>query len=82
MNSSKIREGKNFFFNGGFYLPKKKQTPSLDVDQKNLLDDKVAAFRKNNFEDNHIRIVTPNGAQGQKKKTIHLLFETLTIWSI
>ncbi len=46
-------------------MPKNKQTPSSEVDQKKLLDDKVEAARKNNFEDDHVRRVTPNGAQGQ-----------------
>ncbi|MEH7083015.1 hypothetical protein V7139_09810 [Neobacillus drentensis] len=46
-------------------MPKNKQTPSPEVDQKQLLNDKVDTLRKNNFEDNHIRRVTPNGAQGQ-----------------
>jgi hypothetical protein len=46
-------------------LSKKKLTPSPEVDQKKLLDDKVDKLRKNNFEDDHIRRVTQNGAQGQ-----------------
>jgi hypothetical protein len=40
-------------------------TPSSQVDQKKLLNDKVKASQKNNFEDNHVRRGTPNGAQGQ-----------------
>ncbi|WP_281352564.1 hypothetical protein [Cytobacillus depressus] len=35
------------------------------VDQKQLLEDKVEELRKNNFEDQHVRRVTSNGAQGQ-----------------
>ena len=46
-------------------MSKDKNTPSPEVDQKKLLNDKVDALRKNNFEDNHVRRVTPNGAQGQ-----------------
>jgi hypothetical protein len=46
-------------------MSKNKHTPSSEVDQKKLLDDKVEAARKNNFEDDHVRRVTPNGAQGQ-----------------
>lgn len=46
-------------------MSKDKHTPSSEVDQKKLLNDKVDELRKNNFEDNHIRRVTPNGAQGQ-----------------
>jgi hypothetical protein len=46
-------------------MSKPKQTPSSQVDQKKLLDDKVEALRKNNFEDDHVRRVTQNGAQGQ-----------------
>ncbi|WP_169802716.1 hypothetical protein [Neobacillus soli] len=46
-------------------MPKNKQTPSPEVNQKKLLDDKVEALRKNNFEDGHVRKVTQNGAQGQ-----------------
>ncbi|WP_313799776.1 hypothetical protein [Cytobacillus sp.] len=46
-------------------MSKNKQTPSAEVDQKKLLNDKVDALRKNNFEDGHVRRVTSNGAQGQ-----------------
>jgi hypothetical protein len=46
-------------------MSKKKNTPSSEVDQKQLLNDKVENARKNNFEDDHTRRVTPNGAQGQ-----------------
>jgi len=46
-------------------MPKRKQTPSPEVDQKKLLNDKVKALRENNFEDDHSRRVTPNGADGQ-----------------
>ncbi|MBY0121517.1 hypothetical protein [Bacillus sp. S/N-304-OC-R1] len=46
-------------------MTKNKQTPSSQVDQKKLLDDKVEASRKNNFEDDHVRKVTTSGAQGQ-----------------
>lgn len=46
-------------------MSKIKQTPSAKVDQKKLLTDKVEALRKNNFEDDHVRRVTSNGAQGQ-----------------
>jgi hypothetical protein len=46
-------------------MSKNKQTPSPEVDQKKLLNDKVNELRKNNFEDDHVRRVTPNGAQGQ-----------------
>jgi hypothetical protein len=44
-------------------MSKKKFTPSSDVDQKKLLNDKVENARKN--EDDHVRRVTPNGGQGQ-----------------
>ena len=46
-------------------MAKKKQTPSSQVDQKQLLEDKVEDLRNNNFERNHVRRVTSNGAQGQ-----------------
>ncbi|MBU8878297.1 hypothetical protein BGM26_04760 [Bacillus sp. FJAT-29790] len=46
-------------------MSKNKQTPSEEVDQKKLLNDKVEALRKNNFENNHVRRVTSNGADGQ-----------------
>ncbi len=50
---------------GGFRMTKKKLTPSSEVDQKKLLNDKVKALRDNNFEDTHTRRVTSNGADGQ-----------------
>jgi hypothetical protein len=46
-------------------MAKKKQSPSPQVDQKKLLDDKVKQARANNFEDDHVRRVTQNGADGQ-----------------
>lgn len=46
-------------------MAKKKFTPSPEVDQKKLLNNKVDDLRKNNFEDDHVRRGTPNGAQGQ-----------------
>ena len=46
-------------------MSRKTDTPSTQVDQKKLLNDKVEELRKNNFEDDHVRRVTPNGAQGQ-----------------
>lgn len=46
-------------------MTEKKQTPSPEVDQKKLLNDKVEALRRNNFEDKHVRRGTPNGADGQ-----------------
>ncbi|MGG1396753.1 hypothetical protein ABE288_02700 [Bacillus salipaludis] len=46
-------------------MSKKKFTPSPEVDQKQLLNDKVEKLRENNFEDNHVRRGTPNGADGQ-----------------
>lgn len=46
-------------------MSKKRQTPSPQVDQKKLLNDKVEAARENNFEDDHVRRGTPNGADGQ-----------------
>jgi hypothetical protein len=46
-------------------MSKKKYTPSTEVDQKQLLNDKVENARKNNFEGDHTRRVTPNGGQGQ-----------------
>jgi len=48
-----------------FQLSKDKQTPSSQVDQKKLINDKVKELRKNNFEDTHTRRVTSNGADGQ-----------------
>jgi hypothetical protein len=46
-------------------VSKKNNTPSDQVDQKELLEDKVEAARKNNFEEDHVRKVTTSGAQGQ-----------------
>lgn len=46
-------------------MTKDKQTPSPQVDQKKLLEDKVEKARANNFEDDHIRRVTISGAQGE-----------------
>lgn len=46
-------------------MTKNKQTPSPEVDQKKLVNDKVEALRENNFEDKHVRRVTNSGAQGQ-----------------
>lgn len=46
-------------------MSKDKQTPSTEVDQKKLLNDKVKKARQNNFEDDHIRKVTVSGAQGE-----------------
>ncbi len=46
-------------------MSKKKNQPSSEVDQKKLVDDKAKESRENNFEDNHIRRVTLNGADGQ-----------------
>ncbi|MCV9888482.1 hypothetical protein [Metabacillus halosaccharovorans] len=46
-------------------MSKKKNSPSSEVDQKKLVEDKAKAARENNFEDQHIRRVTPNGADGQ-----------------
>ena len=46
-------------------MSRPKQTPSPQVDQKKLLDDKVKKSRANGFEDDHVRRVTPNGADGQ-----------------
>ncbi|MEH7547228.1 hypothetical protein FB550_12115 [Neobacillus bataviensis] len=46
-------------------MSKDKQTPSTEVDQKKLLNDKVEKARQNNFEDDHIRKVTVSGAQGE-----------------
>jgi hypothetical protein len=46
-------------------VSKDKQTPSRQVDQKKLLNDKVQAQRANNFDDGHVRRVTLNGADGQ-----------------
>ncbi|MCM3162961.1 hypothetical protein KDJ21_015390 [Metabacillus litoralis] len=46
-------------------MSKKKNTPSSEVDQKKLVDDKAKKLRENGFEDDHIRRVTLNGADGQ-----------------
>ncbi|WP_204166751.1 hypothetical protein [Bacillus sp. CGMCC 1.16541] len=46
-------------------MSKKKNTPSTEVDQKKLVDDKAAEMRSNNYEDDHVRNVTINGANGQ-----------------
>ncbi|WP_299093082.1 hypothetical protein [uncultured Metabacillus sp.] len=46
-------------------MPKDKQTPSQEVDQKQIINDKVEKLRNNNFEDDHVRKVTQNGADGQ-----------------
>lgn len=46
-------------------MSKRDQTPSPEVDQKKLLNDKVKKLKENNFEDNHVRRVTSNGADGQ-----------------
>ncbi len=46
-------------------MAKKKYTPSSEVDQKKLLIDKVNKSRANNFQDDHTRRVTSNGADGQ-----------------
>lgn len=46
-------------------MAKPKQTPSPQVDQKKLLDDKVEKARQNHFEDDHIRRVSQPGAQGE-----------------
>ena len=46
-------------------MSKKRMQPSPEVDQKKLLDDKVKKSRANGFEDNHVRRVSPNGADGQ-----------------
>ncbi|MGM0873838.1 MAG: hypothetical protein ACQEWV_03385 [Bacillota bacterium] len=46
-------------------MTKKKQTPSPEVDQKQLINDKVEALRENNYEDDHVRKVTVSGADGQ-----------------
>lgn len=32
-------------------VPKNKQTPSSQVDQKQVVDDKAKALRENNYED-------------------------------
>ncbi|WP_187143727.1 hypothetical protein [Bacillus tuaregi] len=46
-------------------MTKKKLTPSAEVDQKKLINDKVKALRNQNFEDTHTRRITSNGADGQ-----------------
>jgi hypothetical protein len=40
-------------------------TPSKEVDQKELLNDKVEKARKNNFEGDHIRKTSPTGVPNQ-----------------
>ncbi|GLH62435.1 MULTISPECIES: hypothetical protein [Parageobacillus] len=44
-------------------MANKKQTPSSLVDQKQLVNDEAKAMREKG--DQHIRRVTPNGADGQ-----------------
>jgi hypothetical protein len=44
-------------------MANKKQTPSSVVDQKQLVNDKAKSARETG--DQHIRRVTPNGADGQ-----------------
>jgi len=44
-------------------MANKKQTPSAIVDQKQLVNAKAKAMREHG--DEHIRRVTPNGADGQ-----------------
>ncbi|CAM4159603.1 hypothetical protein NSQ51_07875 [Geobacillus sp. FSL K6-0789] len=44
-------------------MANKKQTPSSIVDQKQLVNDKAKAMQERG--DEHIRRVTPNGADGQ-----------------
>jgi hypothetical protein len=63
--SKQNKRAKNNDIKGGTKMSKDKVTPSSQVDQKKLLNDKVEASRKNNFEDDHVRRGTPNGAQGQ-----------------
>jgi hypothetical protein len=46
-------------------MSQKKTTPSNEVDQKKIVDDKVKELRERNFEDKHIRKVTISGADGQ-----------------
>lgn len=46
-------------------MPKNKQTPSSQVDQKQVVDDKAKALRENNYEDGHVRKITQSGADGQ-----------------
>jgi hypothetical protein len=58
------KKGKYSFYRR-IKMSKKKNTPSSEVDQKQLLNDKVENARKNNFEDDHTRRVTPNGGQGE-----------------
>lgn len=46
-------------------MSRKNQTPSKEVDQKELLDDKVKKARENNFEGDHIRQTSPTGVPNQ-----------------
>ncbi|MED4205038.1 hypothetical protein [Neobacillus mesonae] len=46
-------------------MAKKKHVTSIVADQKKLLDDKVEAAREDHFNNNQIRKVTQNGADGQ-----------------
>lgn len=46
-------------------MTKKDQTPSNQVDQKALLNEKVEKARENNFEGNHIRQTSPGGVPRQ-----------------
>jgi hypothetical protein len=48
-----------------FIMSKKDQTPSNQVDQKALLNDKVQKARENNFEGDHIRQTSPGGVPRQ-----------------
>jgi hypothetical protein len=46
-------------------LSKKKLTPSQEVDQSKLVDDKAAKLRKNGNEAEHAHQKTLGGAQGE-----------------
>ncbi|MFC0271957.1 hypothetical protein ACFFIX_10890 [Metabacillus herbersteinensis] len=46
-------------------MTKKDQTPSPQVDQKALLNDKVEKARANNYETDHIRQTSQPGATNQ-----------------
>ncbi|MDF0726344.1 hypothetical protein PY093_06395 [Cytobacillus sp. S13-E01] len=46
-------------------MSRKTQTPSKEVDQKELLDDKVKKARENNFKGDHIRQTSPTGVPNQ-----------------
>lgn len=46
-------------------MSKKKETPSKDVDQKQLVNDKAEKSKANNYEDDHIRNTTSVGAANQ-----------------